>query len=150
MSDTELTQFHSCCQAGPSCQGTAVLSSKQSNLFVNSNQVLHHIVQNIEHGVYFSGLFPKVHLTTTRRLLETLKLQCHDYIVLSHNGLLVAKTRLQASTFVPSGSDQTPTDFQSSLSIGKKQLIKDFVAKHWLVNQIDLSFMLLWIVSCGY
>jgi hypothetical protein len=94
MSDTELTQFHHCRQAGLSCQGTSRTCLEEAiDFFVNSNQVRYH-TQNIEYAKYFSGFFPKVRLTTGDRLLETPKLQCHDHIVLSHNGLLVAKLGL--------------------------------------------------------
>jgi hypothetical protein len=108
MTEDELSQFHHSRHTCLSCQGIVILASKQSNCFVRSHQGVRYHTQKIQYTKYYSSLFPKVQMITINLLLETLHLQCHDHITLSHNNLLEATPGMQTSSFVPIWLGCTP------------------------------------------
>jgi hypothetical protein len=129
MSSEELKSFHCARQAGLSCQGTAILASKKSQVFVKYSQVRYY-TQQIQYAEYSLGLFPKVEISTAGKLLQKLKSERHDHIVLSHNGSLESNPGMQSSSFAPSTSGICPPDFLATLSVGENNLMNDFVTKH--------------------
>jgi hypothetical protein len=136
--------------AGLSCAGAAQVFRTTSDVYLTPSAVRAY-TQSIDYGEISNvDLLPKVKVTTTDRLFESLQRDRHDHIFLSHRGTANPNPGVEITNFVP-GSSPTTSDFLLSIPSHERILMEAFVSEHRLSRNVpptqDMFLAVVWMTA---